>query len=338
VDDYDRDGITMVNASMTKMLNRLLSILALAVLCVPTVALAQDEVIYYHTDAIGSVRMVTDAAGAVVARYDYLPFGETWPTSPPNTSPDVRQFGGKEHDANTELDYFGARYYRGVSGRFTTIDPVLNFELALIDPQRWNRYAYALNNPLKFTDPDGRDPRLVGGAIGTAVYSGWNAYVNVSQGRPWYENIGVEASKGFVVGATFGLARAVIGAAELGVLTTTSSTLVGPLGTIATRELDRTFKAGGQSVELFTRLTQSPAVGRSLSAAGGEAGQALASASRQRGTMFAATIPHNVIRMMERAGLVTISRTEMNGAQGLEYKFSAEAMKYLASHFKEVHR
>jgi RHS repeat-associated protein len=76
---------------------------------------------------------------------------------PPNTSPDVRQFAGKERDVQTELDYVGARYYRAVSGRFTTVDPVLNVEAALADPQRWNRYSYARSNPLVFGDPDGRD-------------------------------------------------------------------------------------------------------------------------------------------------------------------------------------
>ena len=71
-------------------------------------AQAQDTVIYYHTDAIGSVRMITDANGQVIARYDYLPFGEPW--APPSDA-DVRQFAGKERDAETGLDYFGARYY-----------------------------------------------------------------------------------------------------------------------------------------------------------------------------------------------------------------------------------
>jgi RHS repeat-associated protein len=126
---------------------------------VPAIATAQDEVVYHHTDAIGSVRMVTDATGAVVARYDYAPFGTTVPTNPPNANPDQRQFAGKERDNETILDYFGARYLRGESGRFFTTDPVLNIEAALSDPQRWNRYAYSLNNPLRFIDPDGREVR-----------------------------------------------------------------------------------------------------------------------------------------------------------------------------------
>src|ERR1044071_483612 len=97
--------------------------LLLFALAVPGLAAAQETVIYYHTDAIGSVRMTTDASGNVVERYDFLPFGETWGTP---TTPDVRQFAGKERDAETGLDYFGARYYRGASGRFLSVDPALD--------------------------------------------------------------------------------------------------------------------------------------------------------------------------------------------------------------------
>jgi len=116
-------------------------------------AQATDQVTYYHTDAIGSLRMVTDASGAVVQRHDYLPFGEEYPTQPP----DRRLFAGKERDQETGFDYFGGRYYSGGNGRFTTVDPVLDIEQALIDPQRWSRYAYVRNNPFRYVDPDGRD-------------------------------------------------------------------------------------------------------------------------------------------------------------------------------------
>ena len=51
--------------------------------------------------------------------------------------------------------YFGARYYRADLGRFTTIDPVTTLDENLVDPQRWNRYSYVRNNPLKYTDPSG---------------------------------------------------------------------------------------------------------------------------------------------------------------------------------------
>jgi hypothetical protein len=41
-------------------------------------------------------------------------------------------------------------------GRFLSVDPVLDREKALKEPQRWNRYSYVINNPLRFRDPDGR--------------------------------------------------------------------------------------------------------------------------------------------------------------------------------------
>ena len=64
---------------------------------------------------------------------------------------------GKLRDNETGLDYFGARYFSGAMGRFTSTDPISGTLLHLINPQRWNMYAYAVNNPLAFTDPDGRD-------------------------------------------------------------------------------------------------------------------------------------------------------------------------------------
>jgi RHS repeat-associated protein len=52
------------------------------------------------------------------------------------------------------LDYMHAQYYGWGMGRFLSVDPVRNDRLGT--PQAWNRYAYALNNPLLRVDPDGR--------------------------------------------------------------------------------------------------------------------------------------------------------------------------------------
>jgi len=125
---------------------------------VAAIAQATDEVTYYHTDAIGSVRMITSASQVEVVRHDYLPFGERW-TGP--DVPDARRFVGKERDTETGFDYSGARHYVSGSGRFTTVDPVMEIETALTDPQRWNRYAYALNRPYRYVDPDGANPILI---------------------------------------------------------------------------------------------------------------------------------------------------------------------------------
>lgn len=63
-------------------------------------------------------------------------------------------FTGKERDGETGLDYFGARYMSAAQGRFTSPDPLLS-SAHIASPQSWNRYAYTLNNPLRFTDPFG---------------------------------------------------------------------------------------------------------------------------------------------------------------------------------------
>jgi RHS repeat-associated protein len=70
----------------------------------------------------------------------------------------------KERDNETGLDYFGARYYGSTQGRFTSPDPKILGMKQLVNPQRWNRYTYVVNNPLALYDPDGRDDQGKGGS------------------------------------------------------------------------------------------------------------------------------------------------------------------------------
>ena len=56
----------------------------------------------------------------------------------------------------TGLDYFGARYFSGAQGRFTSPDAPFADQHPE-DPQSWNLYTYARNNPLRFVDPFGRE-------------------------------------------------------------------------------------------------------------------------------------------------------------------------------------
>jgi RHS repeat-associated protein len=81
----------------------------------------------------------------------------TWPVirppaGRPSNSPRVRLSPAAAYACS----YFGARYLASELGRFTTVDPVYTWKENLVDPQRWNRYTYVRNNPLRFTDPDGR--------------------------------------------------------------------------------------------------------------------------------------------------------------------------------------
>ena len=65
--------------------------------------------------------------------------------------------GSKERDNETGLDFFGARYFSSVQGRFTSVDPGSLGKRHLINPQKWNRYSYTINNPLRYFDPDGME-------------------------------------------------------------------------------------------------------------------------------------------------------------------------------------
>jgi len=118
---------------------------------------------YLSFDHLGSVRMLTDGSGNVVARQDYLPFGEEIPAGYAGRSSSLlfgssdgieQKFTGQIRDSETGLDFFTARYYGSAVGRFTSPDP-MNLGADLLDPQSWNAYPYVRNNPLALVDPLG---------------------------------------------------------------------------------------------------------------------------------------------------------------------------------------
>jgi len=79
---------------------------------------------YYSQDGLGSVRTLTDAAGAVVNSYDYLPFGRAYQ---PGTSVTVEQrytYTGRELNPASALMYYRYRQYDPRVGRFGARDPV----------------------------------------------------------------------------------------------------------------------------------------------------------------------------------------------------------------------
>jgi RHS repeat-associated protein len=56
-----------------------------------------------------------------------------------------------------DADYMHARFYNPLVGRFLSVDPVMQTAKASLAPQFWNRYSYALNNPMLMVDPTGED-------------------------------------------------------------------------------------------------------------------------------------------------------------------------------------
>lgn len=147
---------------------------------------------YNHLDHLGSTNATTDEDGYLNSVYSYHPFGDTRiEQTYGNTSEDI-QYVGTRHDAETDLNYMGARYYRGTQGQFLSQDRAnidlgsqswesqygRPLELFLRDPQQLNTYGYARNNPIVNKDPGGDIIPLV---LGLA-YAGLSIYDAYSTG------------------------------------------------------------------------------------------------------------------------------------------------------------
>jgi RHS repeat-associated protein len=106
----------------------------------------ETDTFYYHTDHLGSTRLVTDSGKTIVSAAVYHPFGEA-----DIEGSESYLFTGKEKEA-TGLYYYGARYYDPELGTFISRDPIKG---RMVNPQTLNRYTYCQNNPTKYVDPWG---------------------------------------------------------------------------------------------------------------------------------------------------------------------------------------
>jgi RHS repeat-associated protein len=133
-------------------------------------------VYYYLSDHLGSSNVVASATGAIVNESDFYPFGGERQIT--NTLANQHfKFTGKERDAETGLDDFGARYYNSGMGRFMSPDWSAKAEpvpyAKTSNPQSLNLYAYALNNPLSHVDLHGHDAMTAGKLLGYgSLFSG----------------------------------------------------------------------------------------------------------------------------------------------------------------------
>ena len=122
---------------------------------------------YLTADHLGSTRLVTKQDQSIDRRIDYLPFGEFMPATVGGRTTAMKyeasetlaaltqRFTGKERDSETGLDYFGARYFSGTQGRFTSPDPLVISVSRLRDPQGLNLYSYTRNRPTIAVDDGG---------------------------------------------------------------------------------------------------------------------------------------------------------------------------------------
>ncbi len=135
-----------------------------------------DRIEHFFVDHLGSIGATTNKLGHIVDSHRYHAFGQEPPDSG-QFKPEAMRFTGHERDQNQgnntvdDLDYMHARYYAPHLGRFLSIDP--GEDHTLETPQSWNYYAYARNNPVNNTDPDGRFVAFITDvALQLALYAG----------------------------------------------------------------------------------------------------------------------------------------------------------------------
>ena len=162
-------------------------IVALAGSMLPAEGLAQTVVKYVHTDALGSVVMMTDQNRNVLERREYEPYGKQLAPLPVENGPG---YTGHVLDALTGMVQMQQRYMDPGIGRFLSVDPVTAFAVPGVN---FNRYAYAANNPYRFTDPDGRWIRDRDQPSGQGPFECYGSFCDKYQGSsPWIAQFGVD--------------------------------------------------------------------------------------------------------------------------------------------------
>lgn len=297
-------------------------------------AIDNGAVRHYVLDHLGSPRFLADVNGAPVGvgTQTFSPWGVGG-----TTNGGMLQFTGHERDAfnvadssgsvvTTDLpDYDHARLYDPYEAHFCSVDPSLNIEKAVRELGRWNRYVYAVNDPVRFSDPTGREHvQEPGFTKPLSQAGGWADYPAVS----WAF---------YAEGALFGVAGGYAGYAVVENLALHAMVRLATMGggAAATAEgLRRAAESEGPTERVVTNLTRAPQEGRALSAAVGENAQALANAARPGAKTFVAQIPKTLINGLRQAGLLEVRTTVMNGIKGTEYRFSAEGAQYVTKFFK----
>ncbi len=172
------------------------------------------ETRFYGYDGHGSVRLLTDAAGAVTDTYDYDAFGNL--LSSTGLTPNEFRFAGEQFDFDLALYYNRARYLNTSTGRFWTMD---NVEGSDNDPLTLHKYLYSSNDPVNRVDPSGNDDlvelsfatsiaqTIKGLAILSLKAAGFGAVFGAAdallQGKSGDDTL-EEALEGGLLGAAFG--------------------------------------------------------------------------------------------------------------------------------------
>ena len=159
---------------------------------------AEDDIFYRHSDHLGSASWITERHGDAIQYLHYLPYGQLLANQMPYGYDERYKFTGKERDAETGYDYFGARYYAPLLLHWTTVDPLAD-KYPGISP-----YAYCNWNPLNRIDPDGRRPvySTDGEFLGTDD-SGLQGQALIMDSKLFKQNMSNESATSFDLGVDF---------------------------------------------------------------------------------------------------------------------------------------
>lgn len=132
---------------------------------------------------------MTDKTGTTIEEEsDFYPFGGERIIADALANQNYK-FLGKERDTESGLDYFGARYYGNVFGRFTSADS-FSKDSELADPQRWNLYSYVRNNPLKYVDEFGEELKFASPELEAVVTETRGQSPTFDQALKGFEGLG----------------------------------------------------------------------------------------------------------------------------------------------------
>lgn len=107
---------------------------------------------FVYADHLGSPVLVANANSTVLQRRVFEPFGKVLAETQNPTGESETLFTGQRYQETANLYDFRARWYDPETGRFLSVDPIIQFPT---DPQTHNAYGYVRNNPLNNVDPDG---------------------------------------------------------------------------------------------------------------------------------------------------------------------------------------
>jgi len=154
--------------------------------------------VYYMTDQVDSVKVVTDDNGEALSRMEYMPYGELWfqeslsiQSANGSLGDQVKfdfnpKYNSQELDKESNFYFYNARHYDPELARFITPDTVIDGQNSAFG---WNRYMYVHGNPIMYKDPTGHGKIEGGGAVHEHIVKDAAATLNLNLSAEQMESL-----------------------------------------------------------------------------------------------------------------------------------------------------